>query len=415
MADFNYKAKKGPKEIIEGVINAETKEQAIDRIAKMGYVPVSVLESSNSASTGRSSSSGKPRGDLKRLRFFKKVSSREITIFTEQLASLIKSKVPLLEAISILLDQAQNPSLKDIISDIYNEIKDGANLSQALNKHPKVFPRFYTNMVNSGEEGGVLEETLIRLADFRNKEEDVKSKVVSALAYPAFITLVGVATVFVLVAFVIPKLGSLFEDMGDQSLPLPTKILIDLGDIVQRYWLWAIILIVIAIIIVKKKGVTNAQRLTWEKFKLRLPLVGDFLKKSIWARFSLTLAILLDNGLPLFQAIEITRPTLNSEIFNLELEKIHKDIIDGSSLQQSMKKSPWFSSFMSSMLTVGERGGNLKDALLEVASFYEREIDKITKVMTSLLEPVIILVMGLVVGFIVFAMLLPIFQMNMGM
>ncbi|MBN3038726.1 MAG: type II secretion system F family protein [Candidatus Omnitrophica bacterium] len=415
MPKFSYEAKKGPKEVVSGTIEAPNQNAAVDKLTHMGYVPIRVFpehaapvkEKIPSRPTHRTAH---PEGTVSI-----KVRARDITIFTEQLASLVKSRVPLLEAMKILHDQTDNINLKKIIDDIRKQIKDGKTLTQSLSKYPKVFPTLYVNMVNSGETGGILEKTLLRLADFRNKEEEVRAKIGSALAYPAFIILVGIGTIFVLLGFVIPRMATLFTEIG-QSLPLPTKILLDISENVKSNWYWGLLVIVLVVVVLKRSNQEGKkEKEVIDRLKLKIPLVGGFIKESIIARFSRTLSLLIANGIPLFQAIKITIPTIENEIFKTELEQVHKGIVDGMSLEQSMKRSKWFPGFMSNMLAVGERGGSLEEALQEVATFYERNVDKTTTMMTSLIEPAIILVMGLVVGFIVFAMLLPIFQINLGM
>lgn len=411
MPKFSYTAKKSPKEVIQGTIEAENQDVAVDKINQMGYVPIRVVaveeESIQEKQKAAVSAKG-PRG----IGLFRKVRARELTIFMEQLTSLVKSKVPLLEAIKVVHEQTENVNLKNIISDIQSGIRDGRSLAHSLSKHPAVFPPLYVNMIESGEVAGVLEETLIRLVEFRNKEEEISSKISAALAYPIFILMVGVVTVFILLGFVIPKMSSLFNEIG-QALPLPTRILLSLSQKIKAYWYWALAIFALLVLSLKKRRLTKKQKEYIDRLKVKLPLLGKFIKKSVLARFSRTLAVLLANGIPLFQAIKITIPTVDNEIFKSELNSINQDITEGASLGQSIKKSAWFPRFVSNMLAVGEKGGNLEGALLEVANFYEREVDKATKIMTSLFEPAIILAMGLVVGFVVFAMLLPIFQINL--
>lgn len=413
MPKFFYEAKKGPKEIVKGTVAADSPEQAVDKLNQMGYVPIRVVPAEKEAAykqapISTSTRRTRPSG------LFRKVRSKELTVFTEQLASLVKSKLPLLEAMTILGEQTENAHLKKIILDVQREVRDGRTLSQAIGKYPDVFPPLYINMIESGEVGGVLDKTLMRLVDFRNKEEEIRVKVSTALAYPAFIVVVGIATVFVLLGFVIPRMTALFEEIG-QSLPLPTMILVSMSNFIKDYWLLVLVAAGLLIFTLKRQSTEGKSKIIFDRMKLKLPLIGDFVKKHILTRFSRTLAILLANGIPLFQAIKITIPTLDNEVFKVELQSVRKNIIDGMSLEQSLKKSLWFPRFMTNMLAVGEKGGNLEEVLLEVASFYERDVDKTTKIMTSLLEPAIILVMGLIVGFIVFAMLLPIFEINLGM
>jgi len=415
MPKFSYEAKKGPVELVKGIIEAESQSVAVDKLSRMGYIPIRVVPAKEKPSK-RAVSSAKQTlpiaGQVSGLGRSKKISSKDLTIFTEQLASLLKSRVPVFEALSFLYEQTENVSLKRIILQSIDELRDGKTLSQSLSQYPKVFPPLYVNMIESGEKGGVLEKTLLRLSEFRNRQEEIRARVASALVYPAFMLIVGILSMFVLLTFVIPRMASLFSEVG-QTLPLTTRILLALSSQFRNYWYLSPAIIVLGVFIFnrikeKKKGALD-------KFKLKLPLVGNFIKKSVIAGFARTLALLLASGIPLFQALAITIPTIENKIIKSDLELVYKGIIDGVSFEQSMKRSLWFPCFMTNMLAVGEKGGNLEEALLEIAVFYERETNRAIKVITSLLEPAIILIMGLVIGFIVFAMLLPIFQINLGM
>lgn len=411
MPRFSYEAKKGPKEIVSGTIEAVNQNAAVEKLTQLGYVPIRVAPEAEGVRKEQSLTRSRTLA-MTAHPFATKVRSREVTIFTEQLSSLVKSKVPLLEAMKVLYDQTESQNFKKIIGDMLQQIRDGQTLTKALSAYPKCFPLLYVNMINSGELGGVLEKTLLHLAEFRNKEEEIRAKVSASLAYPVFIVFVGVITVFVLLGFVIPRMAEVFADIG-QALPLPTRLLLSLSDKVKHYWYWALIVVALAAMVLKRASSGKKEKVILDGMKLRIPLVGGFLKQTVIASFSRTLGLLIANGIPVFQALKITIPTLENEIFKSELEKVHRGIIDGMTLEQSLRKSPWFPHFMTNMLAVGERGGNLEESLQEIANFYEREVDKTTKMMTALLEPAIILVMGLVVGFIVFAMLLPIFQINM--
>jgi general secretion pathway protein F len=412
---FVEKAKKGPQEIIEGTVEAESKEIAVSKIEQMGYVPIRVIPKEDSLSVSSKRLTKDKNVPVAHLGLLGgRVSSRDLNVFTDQLATLVKSKVPIFEAINIISSQTESPRFKQIVSSISGGLKDGKTLSEALSSYPKVFPLLYINMVRSGESGGVLDETLRRLAKFREEQEEVRANISSALAYPIFIIIVGVVTIIVLLTFGIPRLVSLFSEVK-QTLPLPTRILISISSGIRNYWYLGIVFIAFFALMFKQKQVSNKKKIIFDKFKLSLPLLGNFAKKAMLAEFVRTFALLLSNGVPVLEALQITVPTINNEVFKLELEKVHSDIIMGTPLSQSMKKSSWFPAFLINMIAVGERGGNLQEVLVDVAVFYEREVNKINKIMTSLLEPAIILVMGLIVGFIVMAMLMPIFEINMGM
>lgn len=413
MPIFVYQAKKGPQEVIEGTVEAATKEAAVSKIEQMGHVPIRInLQENSTEAKARKAASG-GSSPVNRLGLFARISSRDLNIFTEQLATLVKSKVPLFEAINILSTQTENILFKKIITSISGDLKDGKTLSESLTNYPQVFPLLYVNLIRSGESGGVLDETLKRLAKFRSDQEEVKANISSALAYPIFIIIVGLATITILLTFGIPRLVSLFTD-AHQTLPLATRILISVSNLFRNSWYWVLLVIGIAVFVLKRRKTSQKEKIVFDRFKLKLPLIGNFIKKAMLAEFTRTFALLLSNGIPVLDALSITIPTINNEVFKVELKNVHSDIIVGTPLSQSMKKSSWFPDFLTNMIAVGEKGGNLEEVLLEVAIFYEREINKLKKIMTALLEPIIILVMGLIIGFIVMAMLLPIFEINMG-
>jgi len=392
---YSYKAKRGIK-TIEGAIDADSQTQAISKLEAQGLLPV-LVELQRAAH------------DARRI-MQKRISSRDINTFTRQLASLIKSKVQLVKALEILSRETQNLRLKEIVSDLRDEIKDGKELSRALGKYPKYFSRVYVNMIASGEKGGLLENILLRLAEFADKEEEIKSKIRACLAYPLLMLAMGIITVFVMITFVMPKLISLFSGMN-QTLPLATRILISISNFAGSYWYWGILLGALLIFVFKRFHLKKIIPL--EKIKLRLPLLGKYILIREIARFSRTLSMLINNGIPIRDAIDATLPTLASRALEEDLKIVSKDLASGLTVAKSLSKIACFPGFVISLIGVGEEAGRLDEALLEVATTYERQLDERTKVMSSLIEPVLILSIGLVVGFIVVAMLLPIFQMSL--
>ena len=254
MGKFSYEAKKGPTELVKGIIEAESQSAAVDKLGQMGYIPIQVIPAKEKTSPKRAASA---KGTLHTaeqaggLSLSKKISSKDLTTFTEQLASLLKSRVPLFEAMSFLHEQTGNANLKRIILHSIDEIRDGRTLSQSLSRYPKVFPPLYVNMIESGEKGGILEKTLLRLSEFRNRQEEIKAKVTAALVYPVFMLVVGILSMFVLLTFVIPRMASLFSDIG-QTLPLPTRILLSLSSQFKNYWYLGPVIIVLIVLIFNK-------------------------------------------------------------------------------------------------------------------------------------------------------------------
>ncbi len=399
MPVFSYKAKHGPEKVISGVIEAESQAIALSRLDKMGYFVLSI--GAGKEKTGFRSSLG----------IFQRIGLKHINLFTRQLSDLLDAGVPLLESIAILSKQADNALLGAVLDRIHADIKDGKSLSESLAGYPKIFSPLYINMVASGETGGILESVLARLADFYEKEEEIKSKIKSALSYPMFMFFAGAGTIIVLLTFVIPKLVVMFEDMG-QKLPLPTQILVSSSNFIVKFW-WAPIAIMFLIIILfKRLKNTKEGGLIIDRWKLAIPLVGKLVQKIEVSRFSRTLATLLENGVPILQSLNIVKNTITNKAISGEIEIAAKDVSEGNKLAASLGKGLWIPDFATNMIAVGEESGALEKTLLKISDTYARQVDRTTKTLTSLLEPAMILIMGSIVGFIVISMLLPIFQIN---
>lgn len=403
MAKFIYKAKKGLKETIEGVIQAESRDAAVARLTADGLIPISVeLEAASKEARVPSELPVSRRGRL---------GLKELVIFTQQLRTLIRSKVELLSSLSMLYRQSENPALKSIIYDLQNTVKDGKTFSEGLSKYPGFFPLLYVNIVRAGEVSGRLDEALSQLSDFLEKEQDLRMKVSTALAYPLLMTMVGIGTVFVLFAFVIPRLAGIFEDF-QAVLPLPTRILLKISAIMQHGWFFIIIFAAAVFFVVRRQNIASKNYL-FDSVKISLPVLGELTRKQAIARFSHTLALLLHSGIPVFQSLRIAVPTLENSIYVKQLEPVHQKVIAGSTLADALREVEFMPQFIVQMIAVGEKGGRLEDVLNEIYHAYTLESDSILKIITSLIEPLVILCLGLVLGLVILAMLLPIFQINM--
>jgi len=400
MPKFIYKAKKSPTEFVEDAISADNKTAAIQKVSNMGYYLISIEEYIKSGVTEKTTNL-----------FWKKINLKEITNFTRQLSDLLEGGLTIVKSLDVLYNQTGNKKLKDVILDVRDFCMDGNPLSNALARHPKIFSKLFISMVRSGESGGALDNILKRLADFNESQLDIQTKVRSALAYPILMLVVGLGTITVLLTFVIPKIMTMFGDLG-QNLPLPTLILIAASGFVKNYW-WLIISGIIAIIFAVNRIYNTAEgRNTIDKLKLRAPLFGELTKKIEIARFSRTLATLLSNGVPILEALGIVADTLDNAIIKEDVEKAASKVKEGSDLAGGFGDSPVMPPIVINMIAVGEEGGRVEKSLIKVAESYERETDATIKVMMSLLEPVLILALGGVVGFIVISMLLPIFEIN---
>jgi len=367
----------------------------------MGYIPVGLEKDLHATGPGVSSL-GRAGG---------KVKSREITIFSRQLASLLKSGVPILTALNIIREQTDNVNLKNTLQNIHSAIKDGATFSSVLAQYSQTFSPLYIAMIRTGEDSGALPEALIRIADYRAKQEEMLSRFRMAMAYPVLMAMVGVGTIIFMFTFVMPRLMQIFVNMG-QDLPLPTRILISISQGLRQWWTGIALISLIIILIIRRHTKTKAGRISLSIFKLHLPIFGKFVLKAELARFSRTLELLIRNGIPILRAIDIAIPVLENEIIKDQLRQSYKELEQGGSFGRSLKKSKLFPIFMSNLIIVGEESGRLDESLAETASSYERDTDEAIRIMASLLEPLMILGMGLIVGFIVVSMLLPIFEIN---
>lgn len=406
MPQFSYRAKKGPKEVVEGVLEAESRYAAISRLTSMDLFPIKVEEKGHMDEKKGALPISLPSSTGGR------IGSKELAVFERQLADLIDAGLPLLRALEVLQEQTEHRAMKGMLSGLIEDVRSGKPLSEGMSRFSKVFNSMTVSMVHAGEIGGILNTVLSRLADFAEKDQEMRSKIRSAMAYPIFLCLMGVLTIVVLMVFVIPKLMPVFEDIG-QGLPLPTAILLGVSSFLRGYW-WILVGVgVLGGVLFRRRLQTKEGRKSFDQMRMTLPLFGPLVKKSEIARFSRTLSALLGNGVPVLQSLRITSDGVGNVILRDELRKVFEEISRGQQLGDCMKKSPLFPPFVVNMIVVGEQGGTLERALDKVADAYEREVDRAVKMMTSLLEPAMILVMGSLVGFIVMAMLLPIFSINL--
>lgn len=399
MPTYAYIAKSQPDRTLQGEIEAETEQDAIKKLTRMGYFPISVKAGDLLSDTGQHPLS---RG----------ISKKETLLFIRQLASLVESGVNIINGLAIIQGQTSNIRLKAILDDIIGKIKDGKSLSDAFSAHPRLFPSLYTSIIQSGEAGGHIEESLKRLADFAEKEEEFKNSIRASLTYPAFVILVGAATIVVLLGFVIPRLVGMFKDMG-QLLPLPTKMLINISTFLRHYWWFILAVVFISIFSLRRIYREPKSRLSLDKLKLRIPALGQIILKAEIGRLMRTLSLLLTSGIPIVRALEVSTSVMDNQALVLEAQGFREKITDGASFSKALGGSLFFPAFVTNIVNVGEETGTLERALLNIADDYEREVDRSLKAFTRLLEPVIILVVGLIVGFIVLSMLLPIFQINL--
>ena len=347
-----------------------------------------------------------------KINLWERVSASQVAVFTRQLSTLLGAGMPLVPSLSILMQQEKNPLLKKSLAQIREQVTEGKSLTEAMSEFPRIFPPFYLNMVRAGEASGTINLVLERLADFSENQQALMSKIRSALAYPIIMFIMGSAVIFLLMTFVVPKITTIFTDMN-QTLPLVTIVLIKVSNFLKAFW-WLILILLFAGIAAFKymTAGTDAGRHSWDNIKLRLPIMGQISRKIAVARFCRTLATLLQSGVPLLAAMEIVRNIVNNVVIGDAIHQAARDLEEGKGLSGPLNKSGLFPPLVTEMIAVGEQSGTLEAMLNRIAVAYENESQANIMIMTSLLEPLMILVMGLVVGFIVVSILLPIFEMN---
>ncbi len=401
MPTYIYKAKDGPVKTVERELVAESKASAVARIESMGLIPIWVRpKGGGHAATIVPSQRG--------------IRRAEVSVFTRQLASMIRSGVPILRALNTIEDQTENPRFQIIIGDLEASIRDGGMLSDGMRRYPKLFAELYVNMVESGETGGVLDTMLFRIAEARENEEENRRKVQAAMAYPVLVAVVGFLTVFVLLSFFMPRVMTLFE--GYEELPLITRILLDSSAFREHDWDWVLLGGGLIFVVMQRIVALDRGRTLVDGWKLQLPLIGRFLRDVELGRLARTFALLIDAGISIDQVLRLSANAVHNAVIRREVDTVRKKTVQqGVTLSDGFKASSLFPPFVGNMLAVGEETGRLDESLNEVARFYESSVERKSRMATSLVEPVLLLVVGCVVGFIVFAMLLPIFEIGSGL
>jgi general secretion pathway protein F len=341
----------------------------------------------------------------------KRPRTSDVAIMTRQLATLVRAGVPLVESIAALTEQVENDQLKRILTTVRESLNEGTSFAKSLDAHPKVFPPLYVNMIAAGEASGTMEAVLERLADFMEGQARLKGKVMGALAYPALMAVFGTVLVGVLMVAVVPKVTSVFDSMG-QALPWYTQLLIFVSGAVANFWWLIIALTGLGIWLFQRWKKKPEGKLKWDTFRLKMPVFGRLNLLVSLARFSRTLATLLASGVQLLQAMEIGKFVLeNSRLEQVVAEAIGS-IRAGESIAEPLKKSGWFPPMVTHMIAVGEKSGQLESMLENVSRAYESDVEVRVQALTSILEPITIVVLGGMVGFIAMAILMPLIQMN---
>jgi general secretion pathway protein F len=348
--------------------------------------------------------------DLRTL-FGSRVSSQDLAIATRQLATLIGAGITLVESLTALVEQVENPRLKRILGLVKQRVNEGASLADALADHPKVFSILYVNMIRAGESSGALDVVLVRLADFTEGQAALRNKILGAMLYPAIMVLVGIAIVSILFVVVIPKVTKIFEDMN-VALPWTTRILIATSSFARDFWYLILAAVPLAIWGIRRYVRTAGGLARWDRLKLEAPIFGPLVRMLSLARFAKTLATLLSSGVPLLTAMDIVKNIVNNSLLAKVIEDARDAIREGESIAAPLKRSGQFPPLVHHMIAIGERSGQLEEMLQNVAKSYDAQVEMRVAALTSLLEPIMIVAMGGGVAFIVFSILMPIMQLN---
>ncbi|HVM59700.1 MAG TPA: type II secretion system F family protein [Verrucomicrobiae bacterium] len=399
MPTFQYKAKTRAGELVSGSLAAGDRRAALAELSKLGFYPLAV-DNADTEPGGRGSGG-------------KRVKSRDVLMFTQQLSTLLRSGMSLSQALGTLERRSQKRELAALLGELRNGIVQGETLSDSLAKHPKVFSRFFVNLIKAGEASGSLDEVLLRLGKHQEQMAEVREKVIGALIYPLIIVGVGVCTIIFFMLVMVPKFSAMFKEMGT-TMPLPTRILIGISDKFVNYWWIGVLVIVAAVTVYRIRARTPEGKLALDVLKLRLPVFGRILMANSLAQFARTLATLLENGVPVLTALQIVEDTMTNRVIANELREARTRVTDGTSISQPLSKGKVFPPLLIDMLAVGEESGEVVPALKNIADAYEQELTRMLKIFTTLLEPVIIIIMAVVVGGIVMSILMAVFSITSG-
>jgi type II secretion system protein F len=399
MPQYEYKVKRGPGDAVTGVLEAESTRAAAARLRDMGFTPISIEEYA-----------GEAKKDALR-QALRRIKLADRNIFFRQLANLFESGMPLTRALSTLIEQTQNPKMKQVIERMRDDVQKGSTFAEAMEQHPKVFSPMVCSLVNAGETGGMLDEVFWRIVAFGEQEEELKGKAVGAMVYPAFLLLMGTTAVFILVTFVFPKFTSVFEDFNVE-LPLITKIVMGLCDFMAAYWPLVLLAVGAVVLLFIQYIRTETGRMQFDTNILKVPALGAVVQKYQMAQFSRVLGTLLDNGVPVLRSLRITVSTLSNKAIATELDQVHDRVSEGEAISSCLEHAKHFSPVVVSMFAIGEESGRLGEVTRRMADAYDNEVDRAVKAMTALFEPIMIVIMGVIIGVLVVAMLLPLLTLS---
>ena len=396
---FAYRVRDRAGKEVSGTLEADSQSAVAARLRQMGFAPVTIEEQ-------KSTNIGKM--EIK-LPWGGRVKGKDLAVFSRQFATMINSGLSLMRAMSILADQTENKKLASVIAEVSGEVERGSSLSAALAKHPKVFKRLYVAMIRAGEIGGVLDGVLLRLAENLEKEVALKQKIKSAMTYPTVVFCLVLMIMTGMLIFVVPTFKTLYKDLGG-TLPLPTRTLIGISDAAKKFWYVVAALIIGSGIGIRRWVATDKGRGVWDAMKLKMPVFGGLVHKTALSRFSRTLSVLMRSGVPILQSLDIVRETVNNTTVSNAVADVALSVKEGESIAKPLERHDVFPPMVVQMIAVGEETGALDTMLAKISDFYDQEVEATVEALTSLIEPLLIAVMGVCVGGMVVALYMPMFN-----
>lgn len=401
MPIYDYKGLDSKGKAVKGKIDGDNAKIARAKLRRQGIFPTEVVEKKTIPEAAR--------GGI--FKFKKKINVQDLALFTRQLATLVKANVPIVDALAAIAEQFENERMKLIVTDVKEQVNEGASLAASLSKYPEVFSNLFANMVKAGETAGTLDTVLLRLADYTESSVKLKNKIKGAMAYPVVLMAVGILIVGGILIFLIPKITQMFEDT-EQALPWITQVVIGASELLKNQWYLILGTIFLSVYIFKKVVATEGGKKRFDRFAMRLPLFGKLTRMVSVSRFAGTLSTLIHGGVPLLAAMDIVKNVIDNTVIRDVLIKARENISEGQSLAAPLKESGEFPPIVTHMISIGEKTGELEAMLNTIAANYDNEVDTTVSAMTQVLEPLLIVMMGAAVGLIVVAILLPILDLN---
>jgi general secretion pathway protein F len=411
MAIYEYKAITKAGKQTKGIIDADSAAVARRKLREQDLFPTEMMEADGGNKAAAVAAADRPAIDAPKGFVFGRVPTRDLALMTRQFGVLLKAGMPLVESLTALLEMTPRPRLKKAIYDVRDKVKSGGTLADALARHPRIFSPLYSNMVRAGEAGGALEQVLQRLADIEEHQAKLKGQIKSAIAYPAFMGVVALGIVSFLMLVIVPRITQIFEKQK-QELPTITKIMVSTSRFIGSYW-WLMIGVIGGMFFLWRLWVrTERGRMKWDRIRLKLPLYGTLLIKLISARFARTLGTMLESGLTMMNSLDVVKTVIDNKPIEASMADVKAGVRRGRDLAQPLRDTGFFPPMLIHMIELGQRSGQIEDMLLRVAETYDDDVRLATEAMVGLLEPIIIILMGVVVGFLVLAILLPILSMS---